>query len=218
MQKAMKLMRSRVQLYFKCFGFLLITSIFMSSCAPTFSELQSARTVGKGKLEITPSYSSVDYEGDSIQDHYGLQTAIGIGEKVDFRVRFEQISVEGSEGLEASVLGFGPKFSIAEGKNAIYLPIGFAFGDDIRTSKSWQFHPTFLATIPINNNIEINPSGKMIIPLNQDDTDIMVALNLGLGISSNLQKYAIRPEFGFLLNPGEDGYYKHFSIGLSVTP
>ncbi len=218
MQKATILTRNKIQSLIKIFGLFLLTSIFMSSCAPTFSELQSARTVGKGKLEITPSYSSVDYEGDSIQDHYGIQTALGISEKADFRVRFEQISVEGSEGVEASVLGFGPKFELIEGKTAVYFPVGFAFGDDIRTSKSWQFHPTALATIPINENFEINPSGKMLIPLNQDDTDISFAFNLGLGISSNLQKYAIRPEIGFLINPGEDGYYKHFSIGLSVSP
>ncbi|KAA3606333.1 MAG: hypothetical protein DWQ06_02495 [Calditrichaeota bacterium] len=218
MQKATIPLKKNIYSLLKYFGFFLVASNFMSSCAPTFSELQSARTIEKGKLEITPSYSSVDYEGDSIQDHYGIQTAIGIGGRADFRVRFEQISVEGTEELDVSVLGFGPKIEILEGKTAVYFPVGFAFGDDIRTSKSWQFHPTFLATIPISNNFEINPSGKFLIPLNQDDSDILVAFNLGLGISSNLQKYAIRPEIGFLINPGEDGYYKHFSVGLSVSP
>ena len=38
--------------------------------------------------------------------------------------------------------------------------------------------------------------------------------NLGLGIG-NFERLVVRPEVGILINPGEDGHFRHFSIGLT---
>ena len=53
------------------------------------------------------------------------------------------------------------------------------------------------------------------IDINQD---LMLAYNLGLGISSQLNKWVIRPEIG-LLKPTSavKGIY-HISMGLSIYP
>lgn len=201
--------------------------VFVIGCAPTFSNLQSAKLVGKGKLEVTPSFSMVYFTDEGSMEHcqkdYGLQIAYGLQDKSNFLLRYEFINVPPMEGLygeslSANVLGLGPKIGIVKDRIALCVPIGFAFGGNIEDiSETWQFHPTLIATLPVGNYFEFNPSSKVLVPLN-GNSDILIAFNLGAGISTNLDKWAIRPEAGFLLNPGEEGHYTHLSIGITVYP
>lgn len=41
-----------------------------------------------------------------------------------------------------------------------------------------------------------------------------MAFNLGLGLSADFNRWAIRPEYGMLFNPGEEGHFGQFSIGF----
>lgn len=202
---------------------LACLTVLFPGCAPVFSELQSAKLVGPGHLEVTPSFSSVSFssEGESehIQNHYGIQAGIGVNRQMDFRLRYERVSVDmqdmnGDESFGVNVFGFGPKFSLVKDMVAAYFPIGFAFGEDIEVSETWQIHPTLLITLPISKYIEFNPSAKVLIPL-KGEQDTLIAFNLGTAISANLEKWAIRPEIGFLYNPGESGHFMHFSVGFT---
>jgi hypothetical protein len=42
-----------------------------------------------------------------------------------------------------------------------------------------------------------------------------LAGNLGLGISTDLDQWAIRPEIGIQFYPGDEGHYRQASIALS---
>ena len=97
---------------------------------------------------------------------------------------------------------------------AINVPVGFAFGEDLEVSDTWHIHPTLLLTLPISKYIEFNPSAKVLIPF-QSEQETLVAFNLGIGVSTNLERWAIRPEIGFLYNPGESGRFLHFSLGFT---
>jgi len=204
------------------FCLILIPLLLIESCAPVFSDLQSARLVGEGNIEVTPSYSSVSYaedgESNKVQNHYGAQAGFGLSPSTDLRTRIEYISVksDGSdEKLTATVIGIGPKFSIVKDRVAGYIPIGTAFGSDIETSQAWELQPTLLFTFPLDEQIELNPSVKYLIQLSENDN--LVAINLGLGIGE-YGKFIVRPEYGLLYNPNESGHYSHFSIGLNVFP
>jgi len=193
-------------------------------CAPVFSDLQGAGLVGRGRYEITPSFSTVSFhsEGESehLQNNFGVQVGYGISDGADFRFRVEriQLDTDGGESVGATVVGMGPKFGRRDGNVALYLPIGMAFGDDVdEESETLAFHPTILTTIPVARGLEFNPSLKVLIPLSQDDADVLVALNLGFGIGE-VDRFALRPELGFLFNPGEEGSYRHFSLGVSFRP
>lgn len=195
---------------------------FLPSCVPVFSELQSARLAGPGRIEMTPSYSSVSAasEGETqhVQDHYGIQAAVGVAPVLDLRLRYErvQLDVEGSQSFGINVVGFGPKFGLVKDWVALYFPVGFAFGEDIAVSETWQFHPTVLFSVPFNKYFELNTSAKALIPL-QSGKDTLLAFNVGFGLSSNLDRWAIRPEIGFLYDPnsGSQGHYMHLSIGFT---
>jgi hypothetical protein len=204
--------------YFLALACFLI--LCLPSCAPVFSDLQSARTVGKGNHELTPSYSSVslssDGETQGVQNHLGIQYALGLSDKVDLRLRYEYIWAKDDDafGDGIHVLAAGPKFSVVKDRVAVFLPVGKPFGEDVEDAP-WQFHPTVLLTAPISpNKVDLTLGTKYILIL-EDGAEGLLAFNLGAAISSDITKWAIRPEYGRLYNPGEMGSFGQFSIGFT---
>ena len=180
-------------------------------CAPVFSDFQSAKLVGRDRVEITPSASTVSVSGEDgghVQDEYGVQVATGVVDRLDLRARY--VRAEGVNGI-----AFGPKLSVVKDKVALSVPVGFAFGEDVESGKTWAVHPTLLLTGPVNSHLEVNGSLKGLIPLSRDGGDTLVAFNVGLGVG-DLEKWVIRPEVGFLFNPGESGHFTQFGIGLTI--
>jgi hypothetical protein len=196
----------------------LVLGVIVSGCAPVFSDLQSAKLVGRGKVEVTPGFSSVSFSGpeDSghVQNHVGVQVAAGVHDKIDLRVRYERVEVEDGPGV--NVLGFGPKIQVVKDHVAVYVPVGLAFGGGIESGKSWAVHPTLLLTGQVHPSVELNGSAKYLVPLNEEGGDNLVAFNVGLGLGPAQGRWAIRPEFGMLFNPGEEGHFNQFSIGFSI--
>lgn len=198
---------------------IVVAALLLSAgCAP-FSELQDARVVGKGGFEMTPGVSAVNWidEGESEDacDHVGVQMAWGVAERTDLRMRLERVTIDG--GGSYNVFGIGPKFAAEKNRTAIYLPIGFAFGENISDKfDTMQVHPTLLSTFPLRRGVDLNPSVKALVPLAEDGGDLLLALNLGLGLSTQPEKWILRPEIGYLFDPGEDGHYRHVSLGLTI--
>lgn len=190
------------------------------SCAPVFSELQSARMVGKGHFEMTPLFSTVsvtdEKETEHIQNELGMQAILGLTDAIDFRFRSEVLWIEGSDYSDVGLIfGLGPKFRLVENKVALSLPFGTTIDDAI--FYNWIFQPTLLLTLPaVPDKIDITISPKYIIPF-CDDCQNLGAINLGLAISTDLSKWALRPEYGRMYDFGEKGHVGQFSIGLSGT-
>ena len=206
----------------------LIILLLIVGCAPiTFSNLQSAKMIRKGKFEYTPSFSS------SINtNNFGLQTAYGLNNKYNFRLRLERILIDFDEfesdssnfidmsifNFKANIthLSFGMKYQLLKNKSAIYLPISLTM-NDINSNIIKQIEPTYIHSFTLGKYFEFNPSIKALIPLDSNFKDYLLAYNLGLGISSNLSKWVIRPEVG-ILSSSEGGGLPHMSIGLSIYP
>jgi len=198
---------------------ICFSALLMQSCSSSFSELQGARMVGKGNTEVTPYYTTVSgvAEGDhgGVQNQIGLNTAIGLSDKTDLRLRVENIWLKDDEFTNGFVVvGVGPKFSLIENIMAAYLPVGRALGEN--TSDSWEFQPTMLLTLPaIKNILDINLTPKYIFTV-CEECDDFVAVNLGLALSKDLSKWAFRAEYGLLYDPGETGHNAQFSLGFST--
>jgi hypothetical protein len=174
--------------------------------------------VGKNRYEITPSFSTVawqaDGESEHAYNHYGVQVGYGISDHADLRFRLEHIQLEGeSDGV--NVIGIGPKIGERNGSVALYLPVGTTLNCGF--AEAMEFHPTLLTSFPLGRDVELNPSFKALIPLGQEGRDILLAVNLGMGFG-RIDRFAIRPELGFLFNPGEEGVYRQFSLGFAVRP
>lgn len=200
-----------------------IPALVLSLSGCVTSDLQSARLVGPGNFEITPSYTMGSLSGggetERTTSQFGVQVATGLTPRIDLRLRYEYIDFapEREEGF--NILGFGPKFGLVEDRLAIYLPVGFAFGGSVDdSSESWMFRPTVLLTHTINDHAEITTAGKGVIALNEDDFDPLLGASLGLGLSSDPDRWVVRPEFGFLGDPGQEGTLWHWSVGLTLFP
>jgi hypothetical protein len=207
-----------------------ILAAALPACAPVFSDLQSAKLVDKGRVELTPSASRVGFSNDDddesghVQNDFGVQVGVGLHEAVELRGRYEHVKVAG-DGPSFEVVGFGPKIRLVRDRLALYVPVGRAFGgpDDSDLvnsdlSETWAVHPTLLFTVPAHRTVEVNASAKYLVPLKGKGGDNLVAFNLGLGLGPNLERWAIRPEAGILLSPGESGHFYHLSLGLSFRP
>jgi hypothetical protein len=198
---------------------VVVLAGMVSACAPVFSDLQSAKLVGKGNVELTPSASTVTFsdedETEHAQTHLGVQVAAGVSDHVDLRARYERVTAE-DEGI--NVVGFGPKVRLVKDHVAAYLPVGFAFGSDLESDKTWAFHPTLLLTAQPHRLVEVTGSAKYMVPLDEEAGDNLLAFNAGLGLGSDAGRWTLRPEVGILLNPGEDGHFMQYSLGLSVRP
>jgi hypothetical protein len=201
---------------------LACTLAFLTGCVAPFSDIQSAKLLGPGNIEVTPSFSSVSVssegETDHVQNHVGVQAGFGLLKFMDLRMRYERITgdIDEEEGFGVNVLGFGPKFRLAKNWLALYIPVGFAFGEDIDIAETWQVHPTLLATWALGKSFELNPSAKVMIPLRGGEIDTLYAFNLGAAISTDVSKWAVRPEVGICTN-FEGGHFMQFSIGLTVS-
>ena len=200
---------------------LMVGSLFMG-CAPVFSDLQSAKLIGKDNYEITPHYSKIYYReedndsDDAIQTHYGVQFAYGLNNKIDLRSRLEIIKLNKDlDDVSFRVLSLGIKYSLIENRISSYLPISFSKNTESDDNAYKQIEPTLLFTVPLNDNIDINSSIKVLLPFfEDDDNDPFYAINIGGGFN-NFNNWVVRPEIGLLFMPDADGFYQHISIGLS---
>lgn len=185
-----------------------------TACAPVFSELQSARLAGPGRVEVTPSATAlyfVDDDGtEHVENHYGVQIATGVRDGMDMRLRYVRVP-----DAQVNVAGFGPKLRLWRDRLAVSLPVGFAFGEDVDLSETWETHPTLLYTQPLGRRAEATASAKLLLPLTGDDRETLWAMNLGFGLG-NPARWLVRPEVGVLFNPGEEGHYLQASIGLTL--
>lgn len=206
-------------------GFSLVLLLSMvNSCAPVFSDLQSARTAGKGGVEVTPSYSSVSMKveesSEAVQNHFGVQAAYGITPKIDLRMRYELIGFKDEDLRDElgsfHIWAFGPKVNLVPDILSLYVPVGGILNTEDADGSNLELQPTVLLTYPaFKNMLDLNLSTKYILFLSDDSDGGWVAVNLGLALGKDVRDLAIRPEYGILFKPGEDGSYRHFSIGIT---
>ena len=129
---------------------ILISIIFLNGCY-TFSSLQSAKLLVKGKYEITPSYSNISFSEDGntekMTDNFGVQAGFGVTDKFNLRFRYENIKPEFPEADSYSFLAIEPKISIEKDIIAFSVPVGFFTGPSIDDDESVQIHPSLHFTL-----------------------------------------------------------------------
>lgn len=195
----------------------LVAALAPAACAPVFSDLQSARTLPRGKVEVTPHGTSTwgadDDDSDHIQNHLGAQAAVGLSDRVELRARYEHIDI-GDEG--ANVAALGPKVALVPDRLALHAPVAVAFAGD-SDSAAWAAQPALIASFPVSNLVELNPAVKYTIPIDDADGFRGLALNLGLGLGPRDGVFVLRPEVGVMFARDDVRYYQA-SVGVSLRP
>ncbi|MBK8969617.1 MAG: hypothetical protein IPM36_23740 [Lewinellaceae bacterium] len=196
---------------------ILFLSALSACVVPINSSFESARMLGKGNAEAMGHYSHylVNAEGESeaVNNNFGLRLGYGISDRFDLKMRYIRLlpKEEGASGV--NYLDLAPKVAIVPGIFAGTMPIGLYFAED---ETQWVFSPKLLYTYPANNMFEATLAAKAdIFP--DDDGEVYLGFNLGFGMSQNLDRWAIRPELGFMVNPGESGTIWSFGIGFNAV-
>ena len=214
---------------------LFITPLLtLFNCAPITSDMHSAKTVGKGGIEITLNSGTLDYEDaessmSEVQDNLGAHVAYGLGEKFDIRGRFETVKINGVEDLgepvdDVTLLSLGLKYGLFKDKFAIFLPYDIYYNSEGESGPK-TLAPTIIYTKTIRDAFELSPSAKIILQMDADmDDDPWLAFNFGLGINPGillkkveLEKVVLRAENGILFTTDSEGeaWYTHATSGLS---
>ncbi len=78
--------------------------------------------------------------------------------------------------------------------------------------------PRFLFTYPAENDgFDITLGIQSNILSDDNEWEYTMGFTLGAGISTDLSKWAIRPEVGYTFDPGESGHLWHFGLGVVYT-
>jgi hypothetical protein len=201
--------------------FVVAAALSTGACAPVFSDLQSAHTLPKDAYEVTAhgsaSWFASKDQSAHVQNHLGIQLGGGLSDRVEMRVRYERVEVDGDGdgdgGGGVNLLAGGPKLALVPDRLALSLPVGLAFAEGGRSSLHAQ--PGLVATVPVLDALEVNPSLKYTFPLDDSEGFRGLGLNLGLGIGRRTAPVVLRPEAGVMFAPDGVRYY-HATLGISV--
>lgn len=191
--------------------FLFSCILFLSRCVVPY---ESARMLPKGDLELKGSFTharvSFDGESEKLDNGIGVGIGYGINDRFNLKFRYENFSNEGS----ANFLSVGPKFAIVQDRIAAALPIGLYFDEG---ETEWVASPMLLFTLPNASNTFEATLGVRGDKIFEQDADWLLGLNLGLGFSKDLNRWAVRPDFGIVFSPGNDGSYLTFGLAASYN-
>ncbi len=197
--------------------FLLPALVLAACVTPINTGFESARMLNKGGLEILGHYSHYSIadagETNAANNNFGLRLGYGLSDQFDLKVRYERLVPVEEGGGGVNYVDLAPKVQIMKNWIAGTLPIGLYFAEgDTR----YVISPRMLFTFPANNNFDATLAAKAdIFP--QDESNVYLGFQLGVGISSNLQRWALRPELGLMIDPGESGQLWSWGIGLTTT-
>lgn len=226
----------------KTIGFgsiLFLVTCLLASCAIPFSDFQTAKTVGKGKVEFSPFYSmyfgNPQYleESENLDlDLYvlpmalvGLNVDFGLTEQMDLRTTLSTCFYE-------TTLGLAPKYSLVKDRLALSVPLGIVFNVDGNSMvyddndmyydeafRTYYIQPTLLATFPVNDIMDFTVSPKAILYTSGSVwQNPKLAMNFGINLHTRNDRFSFRPEFGLatpLDYPFGPATYFHLGLGLA---
>lgn len=204
----MKHLKLRTRL---CAASLLLALFFLAQCVVPY---ESARMLPKGEIELKGSFTHVRFnaegESEKADNGIGLTAGYGINEKINVKFRYESLNNDGS----INFISFGPKVALVQDRVAAALPIGMFFDEG---ETEWFISPMFLFTIPNAKNTFEATLGVRGDKFFEEDSDLLIGLNLGFGLSKDLSRWAIRPDFGVVFNPGEEGAFLTFGVAANYN-
>lgn len=197
--------------------YVLTLFFFLSGCVPINSAFESAKMLEKNQLELKGNYSSYYFaedEADLANRNYGIGLGYGINNKLNIKLRYELISFPENTTDFYHYYDIAPKYSLIENKWAVIFPVGVYAAKS--EEPTFVLSPRILYTYSYNQYLEITGSVKSDFFL-VEDADLPVGFTLGLGISNHFDIWALRPEAGYMFDPGDEDQAFTFGIGLNYN-
>lgn len=203
----------------------------MSSCAiaPVSTHYESARSLKKNNLEASANYShyriDVDGETDAANDNFGLRVGYGITDRMDVKLRYERLLPSNQTNqldIPVNYWSFVPKYTFIDNILAVKFGVNsYVYRESQETSSEEELvsiqslKPSVIGTWPINQKVELSLAGSYEIAL-EDDYSNFIGFSLGAGFSEDLDKWAVRPEVGYIFND-ENSSNGFLNVGIGLT-
>lgn len=203
-------------------------AFFFCSCSsmlPVNSYYEKAGTLQKGNTEISghaTGYSVSHFDRtEQTSNSYGLRVGHGITDKLDLKFRYENQSyTRNFDNRLKSVqyFSFIPKYAVEQGRLSLLLPISTYFTRYEIEGNTYKENYASLTPMVIytltnrSNKADLSLGMKYDLIFGQEGNSFFGGF-LGAGFSSNLDKWAIRPEVGVSLADRKETYW-NYGIGL----
>ena len=215
---------------------LTVVYLSLSSCvsiAPVHSSFEKAGTLGKGNVELSGSFSryivGANGESEPINKNLGFRAGYGISDKVDIKLRYENLMLNEKipdVDFKASYFSVIPKINFIPGRLSLFVPLSMYRFKTVESgntykSSSYSIAPHLISTFTSKSNTaDISPSLNVEYLFDTEkgsEGSFLMGFNLGAGFSSDLRKWAVRPEVGYLFKPGEQGHIWNYGIALQFV-
>jgi hypothetical protein len=209
----------------------------MTSCVsvtPVLNSYEKAGTLGHGNAEAAVSYTGYNttaYERSAhTHNNVGFRVGYGLSERFDLKVRYERFTSvlrQGERVPAANYYSLIPKVALVPGSLSLSTPLsqytykevvdGKAYSHGVNSIAS-QLHYTY--TFP-RDRIDVTGGLKADFVYgqrgSQKEHDLLLSTSLGAGFSTDVNKWAIRPEVGFLYSAANVTTYVTYGVGVQYT-
>lgn len=217
--------------------FLALLTFLVSGCVvvPVNLSYESARMLDKGQLQLQGSYSRYNAVKDTsanLCNNFGFAAGYGISEKYSIGIRYEHLDMSPAFGdffesedtedfsqiAKMNYFEINNRIRIKENFIAIGLPAGVYLVNDVTGLEedftSWGylfFDPRIYFTFFAKTDVfELTIVPKVHIITGFLGAQVIPGISLGIGLSSDLDKWAIRPEIGY-------DQYLSFGVGVNFN-
>jgi hypothetical protein len=193
--------------------FFLANTPALTGCFAV-SSYQSARMTEPGPARPTIAVSSMGSADDPEEDRItviDLRVRKALGRNVADMAFTGSIHTMGDNGAMATV-GIEPRVAIVNKFLAVGVPMSWPIGIPVV-----QYAPGVVLTLPLSKHFEINTAARLLNTVAEGGAGpAMPVYNVGIGLSKDLRRWAIRPEVGFMrADDGDsDGWIVQFGVGF----
>jgi hypothetical protein len=208
---------------------LLLTSCI--SVTPVLNSYEKAGTLGSGNAEGAGSYTGVNTSAYERSVHsynnYSFRAGYGFSDRFDLKVRYERFVPVVRQGKREPAMNYYsiiPKLALAPGILSLSFPLSHYTYKEIIEDKAYsrqvnsiasQLHFTY--TTP-GKRVDLTGGLKADFVYGkrswESEHDLLLSTSVGAGLSNNLDKWAIRPEVGFLYSAAHSTTYISYGVGV----
>jgi hypothetical protein len=212
-------------------NFLIVIafSVLAASCGfvPVNTQFERAATLGKGNVELMGGFTANNVsgggDGENINNNFGFRAGYGVYDKFDLKLRYERLTPSGKD-LDfkgADYISIVPKFELIPEKFSLLVPVShysykYSYWDDKGEKEQlFSIAPQILYTFTNprkTSDLSLGVKADYLFHGNGEGGGLLLGMNVGAGFSSNLNKWAIRPELGAVFLGG--GSFLSYGLGL----
>ncbi len=217
----------------KKFYFLLVgASSFLFSCTtmlPLNNHYEKAGTLKKGNVELSGHLTRYDVHHygrkERTHDNFGFRAGIGLTERFDLKLRYEKMQFTKNFDhriTRADYFSLVPKLALVPERLSLLIPVSTfrvqSVADNFHyTNRVSSIAPQLIYTYTNSRKtFDISFASKIDYLFELDDdseSNTFFGMTLGAGFSTDLSKWAIRPEIG-LASELDDAKFISYGIGF----